>query len=108
MFSITNLEAFYGRGYGGGGVYEFESGRMGVCLGCGEERGGAVHEDGGVKRFFAWLTGGRPMTKECFAFRDIVAHRPVYIWKDFYGRFWMATTRWGWFRKTNRFISQFF
>ena len=44
------------------------------------------------------LTGGRPMTKEIYAFRDVVAHKSIFIWRDFYGRYWMANTRWGWFR----------
>jgi hypothetical protein len=51
-----------------------------------------------IAKMFARLTGGRPMTKEIYAFRDVVRNEPVFIWRDFFGRYWMAKTRWGWFR----------
>lgn len=48
------------------------------------------------------LLGGRPMDYVDYAFMDSVAHKPVFYWRDCYGRCWMAYTRWGWFRVRRR------
>lgn len=45
------------------------------------------------------LLGGRPMDEaDGCTFTDIVSGRLVRYWRDCYGRYWMAHTRWGWFR----------
>lgn len=44
------------------------------------------------------LTGGRPMTNRGYAFTDIVSGRPVYYWRDQFGRAWMANGAWSLFR----------
>lgn len=45
------------------------------------------------------ILGGRPMKPldKC-SFFDVVANINVYFWEDDFGREWMATNRWGWFR----------
>jgi hypothetical protein len=45
-----------------------------------------------------YLLNGRPMERIAYCFIDIVVHKPMYVWRDCYGRYWMALTRWGWFR----------
>src|SRR4029077_1121669 len=45
-----------------------------------------------------WLTGGRPMRRICFCFRDVVTGYPIFLWEDRYGRTWMAHRAWAWFR----------
>lgn len=47
------------------------------------------------------MLGGRPMKKICYYFEDVVEGRPVYLWLDKLGRYWLAQTRWGWFRVPN-------
>lgn len=44
------------------------------------------------------LLGGRPMTCLAYAFEDIVTNKRVYCWFDCYGRSWLSTSKWGWFR----------
>lgn len=53
-----------------------------------------------MSNILRWLTGGRPMTKVCFMFTDVVSGEPVYRFEDTYGRAWMATHRWSFFRVT--------
>jgi hypothetical protein len=48
--------------------------------------------------FVCWLLGGRPMTLVREALFDVVARRRVYLWRDNYGRYWLAFTRWSRFR----------
>jgi hypothetical protein len=43
-----------------------------------------------MRRFWNWISGGRPMTREGYALYDSVAKRNVYHWRDAYGRRWMA------------------
>lgn len=45
-----------------------------------------------------WLVGGRPMQRLGFAFTDKVSGKPVFYWRDAFGREWMAEHRWAWFR----------
>jgi hypothetical protein len=45
-----------------------------------------------------WALGGRPMVKICFCFVDVVSGRPIYLWRDLNGRYFMAEHRWSWFR----------
>lgn len=50
-------------------------------------------------RVLTWLLGGRPMTLVLPRyFTDSVAGKPVNIYRDTYGRYWMAFTRWSLFR----------
>lgn len=42
----------------------------------------------------ATLSGGRPMNKVIYAFRDVVKHRPIFIFRDYFGRYWMAEHSW--------------
>lgn len=54
-----------------------------------------------MMRLLQRLLGGRPMTPapEIGAgFRDRVNGRMVLYFVDYRGRFWMAHTRWSWFR----------
>lgn len=44
------------------------------------------------------LTGGRPMTREGFAFIDKVSGESVHYWRDKFGRRWMANGPWSSFR----------
>lgn len=44
------------------------------------------------------MFGGRPMKLiESCLFMDIVVHKPVNLYEDKKGRYWMSTNRWGWF-----------
>jgi hypothetical protein len=45
-----------------------------------------------------WLTDGRPMKHVEFLFMDVVAHREVHSFVDYWGRHWMAYGPWSWFR----------
>lgn len=49
-------------------------------------------------KLFWWLTGGRPMQLDGFAFTDTVVNQPVYYFTDRFGRRWMAHNRWSLFR----------
>lgn len=51
-----------------------------------------------MKRLFRWLLGGRPMVPIAYAFTDKVSGLPVWIFRDRYGRHWMATSHRAWFR----------
>jgi len=52
-----------------------------------------------MKKLFYFLTGGRPMTLSSVpGFRDIVVNEMVFYFRDYYGRLWMAGSRWSWFR----------
>lgn len=44
------------------------------------------------------LLGGRPMTLVKFLFTDVVSGESVGVYEDKFGRMWMATGRWAWFR----------
>lgn len=57
-----------------------------------------TRREAGMSRAIQRILGGRPMMFCCFAFMDVVRGTPVYIWRDTYERFWMAGSRWGWFR----------
>lgn len=52
-----------------------------------------------MKKLFWWVTRGRPMTLiiEKY-FIDEVVNEPVNLYRDKFGRYWMANNRWGWFR----------
>lgn len=56
-----------------------------------------------MMRWLFYLTGGRPMTPEGFAFVDRVTGKPVWYWSDKFGRFWMAQSKWALFRVRARF-----
>lgn len=45
-----------------------------------------------------WLCGGRPMTRGEYRFSEIFTGKPVYYFTDHYGRRWLATDKWAWFR----------
>lgn len=46
-----------------------------------------------------WWTGGRPMRQvQSNLFYDVVSGRAVHLYKDKFGRYWMASNRWGFFR----------
>ena len=47
-----------------------------------------------VKRLFAYITGGRPMKRLSYQFQDHITGKCVYRYEDYYGRIWMATSRW--------------
>jgi len=49
---------------------------------------------------FSKLLGGRPMAFVTFMFNDIVSGRPVNIFRDKLGRYWMAEHKWSLFRVT--------
>jgi hypothetical protein len=51
-----------------------------------------------VKRLFSQLTGGRPMVRMEYRFTDHVSGKPVYYYKDAFGRVFMATGAWSLFR----------
>lgn len=54
-----------------------------------------------MTRFRHWLmrlTGGRPMTRQGFAFVDRVSGARVYYYTDALGRPWMAAGPWSRFR----------
>lgn len=51
-----------------------------------------------IFRLFRWLTGGRPMRIIRYAFDDCVLGGAIYYCRDSYGRIWMATGPWSWFR----------
>lgn len=52
-----------------------------------------------MKRFFYWLTGGRPMQLHIKnVFRDVVNGQMVHVYTDHKGRDWMAHGRWSLFR----------
>jgi len=51
-----------------------------------------------VKRILMRITGGRPMERLEYRFRDTITNRPVYYYKDYFGRVWMATGAWSSFR----------
>lgn len=51
-----------------------------------------------VETFLCWLTGGRPMLYQGYAFRDVVSGKAVHYWVDHYGRHWLAEHRWSRFR----------
>lgn len=52
----------------------------------------------------AWVmmsvTGGRPMERKSYAFFDIVECKPVFYYRDLFGRYWLATSPWAWFRQS--------
>jgi hypothetical protein len=49
-------------------------------------------------KLFYMLTGGRPMKRIRHAFTDIVVGKPVYEFKDRFGRRFLAYNCWAWFR----------
>lgn len=49
-------------------------------------------------KILAHITGGRPMVKGDYRFVDIITLKPVYYFKDYFGREWMAHHRWSLFR----------
>jgi hypothetical protein len=51
-----------------------------------------------LHRLFYRLTGGRPMRRLGYGFIDRVSGETVSYYIDAFGRCWMATSRWGWFR----------
>ena len=52
-----------------------------------------------MKRLLRRLTGGRPMTLvERSIFYDHIEGRTVNMYKDAFGRRWMAHNPWSWFR----------
>lgn len=51
-----------------------------------------------MRRLFYWITRGRPMVREHFAFTDVVTGEPVNCYRDAYGRRWLATSPWALFR----------
>jgi hypothetical protein len=44
------------------------------------------------------LTGGRPMERVEYLFRDQFNGEHVYYFTDYFGRHWMATNEWSLFR----------
>lgn len=45
------------------------------------------------------MFGGRPMVLiKPDIFMDVIAKKSVSIWMDKKNRYWMSTSRWGWFR----------
>jgi len=50
-----------------------------------------------VERLLARITGGRPMVQKEYRFSDPWG-RAVYYYQDKFGRMWMATSSWAWFR----------
>jgi hypothetical protein len=55
-------------------------------------------DSGILRRFFFALTGGRPMVKIGYAFTDVVSGKPVFYYKDYLNRYWIAENSWGFFR----------
>jgi hypothetical protein len=53
-----------------------------------------------VKDLIAKLLGGRPMTFVCACFTDVCDGKKVNRYVDYYGRPWLATSRWSLFRVT--------
>ena len=51
-----------------------------------------------MKNFLYRLTGGRPMDCLELGFRDCVVGKPVWYWRDKFGRRWMAFSAWSFFR----------
>ena len=51
-----------------------------------------------ILRLLMRITGGRPMERLEYRFRDTITNRPVYYYKDYFGRVWMATGAWSLFR----------
>lgn len=51
-----------------------------------------------VKAALWRLTGGRPMTRLGFLFRDVISGASVHQWRDKLGREWMAEGAWDLFR----------
>lgn len=51
-----------------------------------------------MRKLFYRLTHGRPMICFCWAFTDTVSHKPVYLWADRFGRYWLAEKAWSLFR----------
>lgn len=51
-----------------------------------------------IARLVYWLTGGRPMIDQGYAFADHVTGQDVRYWRDRFGREWMAVTAWASFR----------
>lgn len=48
--------------------------------------------------FIKKLLGGRPMTFMRFAFNDVITDVAVNVYKDAFGRYWLAASRWSGFR----------
>lgn len=46
-------------------------------------------------KFLEYLLGGRPMLRVGYGFPDQLTGKPVYIWMDCFGRYWMAMNKWG-------------
>lgn len=51
-----------------------------------------------VKRLLMRITGGRPMERMEYLFKDTITNRHVYYYRDYFGRVWMATGAWASFR----------
>ena len=51
-----------------------------------------------IREWLIWLCGGRPMERGAFRFTDCISGKPVYYFADHYGRVWLATHAWSWFR----------
>lgn len=54
-----------------------------------------------MRRLLQRLLGGRPMTPApgiAMSFYDHIAGKMVYYYIDGNGRYWMAHSRWSWFR----------
>ncbi|MGL1931273.1 MAG: hypothetical protein OCC45_05880 [Desulfotalea sp.] len=47
-----------------------------------------------LKKLFYTVTDGRPMTELEFYFNDKKTQLPVYRYKDYFGRYWMANSKW--------------
>ena len=50
-----------------------------------------------VERVLTHMTGGRPMVRGEYRFSDLWSN-PVYYYQDKFGRKWLATSAWAWFR----------
>ena len=51
-----------------------------------------------MRTIFAMLTGGRPMQRQDYRFTDVVSGKPVFHFRDFFGRLWLAEHPWALFR----------
>ena len=51
-----------------------------------------------VKWLVSRVTGGRPMKRIEYRFTDLISGSPVYYYEDTFGRVWLATDAWSWFR----------
>lgn len=56
-----------------------------------------------IAKLVSVLLGGRPMEQVELAFIDRVSGKPVYRWRDKFGRYWLAESAWSRFRVRTQF-----